>query len=1070
MMEEINFDEAKQSQLPLVEMLINLGYRYIPVSQVMQERGGNISKFILKETAFKKFSEINEYEHKGQKYKFADEDILKVIDELENIPLEGLVDTSKKVFGMIMPITGGKTIKVFQDGSLASKSFKYVDFEHIENNDFAVTVEFEASGKSNIRVDIVLFVNGIPFALIENKKSSVDIEEAINQQLRNQSVAYCPKLFVYPQLLIAANKEGLKYGTANTPSKFYAGWRERELIEEEWKRRDEFKKELKLKVKKIISQPIDISVYKQLLADLRGNNNNHQQKTDRLVTQQDLGVYGLLQPERILDISKNFILYDAGIKKVARYQQYFAIKKILNRASRIEDKGFGKKRQGGIIWHTQGSGKSLTMVMFVKALIENPEITNPRVIIVTDRKDLDRQIRDTFIDAGLKKRVIQASNGQHLLKLIREKDLRVITTLVYKFDSASKSRSGFVDNDDNIFVLIDEAHRSQGGDANLEMNRTIPNACYIAFTGTPLLKKEKSRNKFGNFIDKYTIDDALEDEIILPLIYEGRFIPLRQDRKEIDKQTDRLVSGLPLADKKKLQQIIKPQAIQSNQFKILEVAYDVEKHFLKEFAGSGLKAQIVAPSKYAATIFQKYFSQSGKINTALVISDENGLVNEEDEHKKEVNDYLNDIKANYQSLLSYEKSVIESFKYHEDGIEILIVVDKLLTGFDAPRNTVLYLAKELRDHNLLQAIARVNRLFDNDSLPKTCGFIIDYSENAQNLKTAMQLFGNYDEADVKSALIDVKEKIDELETAYSDLHDLFNGVKADDEAYLQSLNDEANRRKFYEILSHFMRIFGECMVLQDFVHEFDHIDTYQKELKKFMNLRKTAAFRFADRDTNFDKYKQSLIKIMDNNIKADEAELLTRQISISNNEAFEEALKDLGSDRSKAEAIAAQMDKTVRENMYKDPEFYRHFSAKIQKLIEELRDKKIADIEALKQAKLIQEDVLNKSDDSLPDQILSQSSADIFYRNLKNLFVDKYQLDQNQFIKVILGLVNTIKQYNVVDWQTNMEQIRVMTNAVDDYLYDVVEKENNISLTVDDRSFLEESIIQLAKNNFELLN
>jgi len=601
------FDEAKQSQLPMVEMLINMGYRYISAGEALRERGGDTSKFILHDTAFKKFAQINSYEHKGQIYKFSDSDIAQVIDELENIPVEGLIDTSKKVYSMIMPTTGGKTIKVFQDGSAVSKSFKYIDFEHVENNDFAVTVEFVATGKCDIRVDIVIFVNGIPFTIIENKKSSVEIEESLSQLNRNQSQSYCPKLFIYPQLLIGANKEDLKFGTVGTPNKFFANWKERDLIEEEWKYRDEFNIKYQEKVSKIIATPIDTEIYNQILIDLNGDTLNHSQVLDRLPTEQDLSVFGLFAKDRLLDISKNFVLYDAGIKKVMRYQQYFAIKKLLLRIGQIDTLEYGPKRKGGILWHTQGSGKSLTMVMFVKALIENPNIVNPRILIVTDRKDLDRQIKGTFLNAGLKKDVIQANSGEHLLKLIKQKDLRVVTTLIHKFQSASKKRSGFLDNDQNIFVLIDEAHRSQGGDANLEMNRVIPNACYIAFTGTPLLKKEKSRQKFGSFIDKYTIDDALEDEIILPLIYEGRYVDLRQDKKEIDRQVDRLTADLKTSDKKKLQFIVKTEIIQDNPQRIKEIAYDIEKHYIERFKDTGLKAQIVAPSKYCATIFQKYF-------------------------------------------------------------------------------------------------------------------------------------------------------------------------------------------------------------------------------------------------------------------------------------------------------------------------------------------------------------------------------------------------------------------------------------------------------------------------------
>lgn len=1066
-MNNLNFDETKQSQLPFVEMLINLGYRYIPALEVMRQRGNDTSKFLLKETAFRKLSEINEYEHNGQEYKFSDKDVAEAIDELENLQYEGLVDTSKKVFGMIMPKTGGKTIRVFQDGKYVSKSFRYIDFDEIENNDFAVTVEYQATGKDNIRVDIVVFVNGIPFAMVENKKSATDVKEAINQHIRNQKNEKCPRVFTYPQLLVATNKEKLLYGTTQTPEKFYTNWRERELKEEEWKYRDEFKKSLDEEISQIISQKIDSEIYNQILTDLNGYTVGHKQTTDRLPTEQDRGIYGLFRKERLLDICKNFVLYDGGIKKVMRYPQYFAIKKIQKRIESIVDTKTGKKREGGILWQTQGSGKSLTMVMFVKALIEDPNIQNPRILIVTDRKDLDRQIRDTFINAGLKKNVIQAKSGEHLLNLIKEKDLSVITTLVHKFQSASGKRQDFVDDDKNIFVLVDEAHRTQGGEANIEMNKIIPNACYIAFTGTPLLKRQKSENKFGRFIDKYTIDDALEDEIILPLIYEGRYIPTRQDAYEIDRQTNRLMEGLAVSDRQQLQREMKEKIIKDNPQVIEETAFDIEKHYLKEFKDTGLKAQIVAPSKYSATLFQKYFQKSGKITTALVISDENGIIPEDDDHKNEVDEYLKSIKENYQSLLSYEKEVISSFKNNEDGIEILIVVDKLLTGFDAPRNTVLYLAKELRDHNLLQAIARVNRLHDNPTLPKTAGYVIDYSENAQNIRTAMQLFGNYDEEDVEGALIDVQEKVEELETAYSNLHELFKATKKDDEAYLQLFEDEPTRKEFYDLLNKFIKVFGECMVLQDFVSEFHHIDVYQRELKNLLKLRQTADLRFADK-ADLSKYRLALIKIMDKNIKAEEAELLTKQVSITDRDEFEEILDGLGSDKSKAEAIASQVEKTINERMDKDPEFYKRFSEKVKKLLEDMKLKKLADIEALKQARLIQDQVLEKKDETLPFEIQSKTGADIFYRNLKKDF-GNYGLESSQIIEIVLDLLSVLEREVVVDWQVNNEKKRVIANKVDDYLYDIVKKEKGIDLSYEDMRKIVDTTIDLAQENFEII-
>ena len=1057
-LKNINFDEARQSQLPFVELLLNMGYKYISASDVARERRDDTRRFILRDIAQEVLMNINEYEHDGEKYKFSPKDVDEAIGELENMQFEGLMDTSANVYKMIMPLSGGKTIKVSHDGKNMSKNFRFIDFENIENNVFHVTVEFEASGKNNIRPDIVVFINGIPFAIIENKRASEDLEKALSQMNRNQTAEYCPKLFIYPQLLVGANGQDFRYGTTGTPNEFYARWREKGNEDK-----------IELKAKELIGQKIDDEIYKVVCSDLNGATSNHKQKMDRDVTDQDRGVVALFDKKRLLDLTKNFILYDAGVKKVMRYQQYFAIKKMQKRIDQKVEGVDGDRREGGLLWHTQGSGKSLTMVMFVRALIEDPSIVNPRILIVTDRKDLDRQIKNTFQNAGLKKEVIQANSGVHLLKFIKDKELAVVTTLIHKFQSASKQKANFVDKDENIFVLIDEAHRSQGGEANLEMNRIIPNACYIAFTGTPLLKKEKSRQKFGTFIDKYTIDDALEDGIILPLVYEGRFVDFEQNKEEIDRLSERLTQDMSDTQKQKLQgSTIEKKVIADNPHRITEIAYDIEKHFLARFKDTGLKAQIVAPSKYSATLFQKYFSNSGKIQTALVISDDNGIIDDKDEHKKEVNAYLKEIKEKYQSLKSYEESVVDSFKHNEDGIEILIVVDKLLTGFDAPRNTVLYLAKELRDHNLLQAIARVNRLYDNKVLPKTAGYVIDYSENATNIQTAMQLFGNYDIDDVQGALIDVNQKTSELEAEYSVLNDLFKDVKDDDEAYIAHLSDEQKRKEFYDALRKFMTGLNECMNLQDFATSFDNIDLYRNELRKYMELRKIVSAKYAE-DVDFSKYKIALTKILDDNIRAKEAELLTKEITITDREEFNEIIEELGSDKSKAEAIAHQTQKTISENLAKDPEFYMAFSKKISELLEQMRQKKLEDIEALKQIKEISETVMNKKDDSIPDSLVQKEGADILYRNITKEFED-VDIQNEQLEEIVSHIYDLINENAVVDWWKNVEQKRRMREVIDDYLYDEVHLQMGVELSTEKMQQIINMVIELAQNNHDIFH
>ena len=1062
MLEKVHFDEARQSQLLALELLLAMGYKYISAEEALRQRGGDASNFILADIAAEKLMEINEYEVGGVDYKFSEKDVRDAIDELEHIQYEGLIDTAQKIFNIIMPTSGGKTIKVSVGGKTASKNFRFIDFQNPENNAFHVTAEFAASGKQNIRPDIVCFINGIPIAVIENKKSSVAVVEALNQMNRNQGPEFCPKLFTYTQLLVGTNSKEFQYGTTGTPNKFYAVWKEKGLSDGE----------IEAEIMPLMQKQIDARTYRQICTDLNGDTKGVVQYTSRMITEQDKGIFFMFKPARLLDLTKNYTLFDAGIKKLSRYQQFFAIHKMLERVAEVETSPTGiVRRHGGLIWHTQGSGKSLTMVMFVKALIENPHISNPRVIIVTDRRDLDRQIRDTFRNCNLKKEVIQATSGQNLLDLIKERNLAVVTTVVDKFESAAKKKVGFVDTDQNIFVLIDEAHRSQNGIASLEMNRIIPNACYIGFTGTPLMKNEKeSWRKFGGYIDKYTIDDALADKIILPLIYEGRYVPMEQNAEQIDRQVERITEHLNDKQKKDLQKYIGTKIIKDNPQRIVEIGYDIEKHYINYFQNTGLKAQIVAPSKYSAVLFQKFFETRGKLQTAVVISDEHDDGDEEDTHKKEVVEYLDSIREKQGSVVKYEKDVISSFKNNDDGIEIIIVVDKLLTGFDAPRNTVLYLAKDLRDHNLLQAIARVNRLHENKKLPKTAGYIIDYSENAKNIDTAMKLFGNYDENDVKGTLIDVAEKRQELEESYGRIYDLFKELQgsSDDEAFLRLLKDEPKREMFYKSLNEFIKNLSECFVLQDFVHEFKDLDMYRRDLKKFMELRKTASLKYADR-VDLAEYKQSLIKILDKYVDAKGVELLTQQINITDRKQFEEAIETLGSDKSKAEAIAAQTERTITEKMDSDPEFYDRFSRKISEILEKMRDGKLADIAALKQLKLIEDDVVNKKDDSLPETIIAQKGSGIFYRNLKEVF-KKPEISEDIYISIVLDIFNILKKETIVDWYKNIDVKRRMMNVIDDYLYDVVKKEKGIDLSDEDMKAIIASALTLAENNYEIFS
>ena len=394
-------------------------------------------------------------------------------------------------------------------------------------------------------------------------------------------------------------------------------------------------------------------------------------------------------------------------------------------------------------------------------------------------------------------------------------------------------------------------------------------------------------------------------------------------------------------------------------------------------------------------------------------------------------------------------------------MSIAIVVDKLLTGFDAPRNTVLYLAKDLKDHNLLQAIARVNRLYSNEQKPKTAGFIIDYSENAKNLRDAMELFGSFEEGDVENTLFDIDEKIAELEQNYAEVHGHFHGIDTSDtEALITRLQEKVDRDLFYEDLRAFLRSFDECLALKEFPSKFgDKLDLYRREMETLLRLRRSVTLRYADK-VDLGEYRRSLVKILDKYVDANGIELLTAPIDLSDKELFSTAVDTLGSDNAKAEAIAAQTEKTISEK-YKDadPALYKRFSERIRSIIDEMRSGRMEDVKALQMLKEVSAEALEKKTAGLPKPIEEDEGAAILYRNVTLFDEDDKKAD------IVLGLTDIVHKEAIVDWHKNPEVQRVMLNKLDDYLYDTVKKVWSVELSNEDIRFVAEKVVDLAKKN-----
>ncbi|MEQ9009569.1 MAG: DUF3387 domain-containing protein, partial [Ekhidna sp.] len=551
-------------------------------------------------------------------------------------------------------------------------------------------------------------------------------------------------------------------------------------------------------------------------------------------------------------------------------------------------------------------------------------------------------------------------------------------------------RKDFKDHSKNLFVLVDESHRGQYGSAHAKMKAMLPHASYIGFTGTPLLKSEKSTaRKFGGFIHKYTIDQAVEDEAVLPLLYEGRSAKLSVNKQQIDKGFERL--SAPLSEdaqkdlKKKFATI--SRIYESDQV-VEEIAYDISKHFCQNWQGTGFKAQLAVPKIDTAIRYQKYFENQTdpnlKINTRVVFTPPDSRTDYEDvwqEASSEAKNYWNALMDKFRGQEEYETDAIERFKDESHEVELIIVVSKLLTGFDAPRNTVLYLAKPLVEHNLLQAIARVNRLFDG----KDFGYIIDYVGILGKLDEALtkySAFEGFDEEDLKGSVLDIQSEIGKVPARLADIWDLFKGVpKVDIEALERHLSPKDVRDQFYARLSTYARVLQIALSSDEFYRENtdDQIQHYKKELKFFQKMRVSVQNRYAE-VVSYKEYEPRVRKLLDTYVGADYVEKLTEEVNIFDQSMVHEALEAYGkSPASKADMIAHQMKKVISENMEKDEAFYKKFSDLIEETIAAFREGRIDEKEYLEKVLSTRNDLESGHQEGLPEILKSNNEGRAFY-------------------------------------------------------------------------------------------
>jgi len=1065
-MDSFRFDEKYISQIPALQVLVNLGFEYLAPDEALAARGGRTGNVLLEEVLRAQLKKLNRIQHKGASWLFSEENIQSAIQRLKNVKYDGLLKTNEAVYDLL---TLGVALEQSIEGDLKSFTLNYVDWRNPANNVYHVSAEFSVErtrSYDTARPDIVLFVNGIPFVVIECKSPQVEVEQAISQTIRNQRDEYIPRLFVYAQMVLAVNKNEARYATTGTPAKFWSKWKEQVADSA-----------LLPLLEKPLPERVKASLFDITFNDLGVRQDPAPYLVGRQATEQDRGLYALCRPERLLDLVWQYTVFDGGVRKIARYQQFFAIREIVARVKLVDDAG---RRRGGIVWHTQGSGKSLTMVMLARALALDPAIRNPRVVLVTDRVDLDKQLGNTFAACGLSPD--RAESGRHLVELVTDHKAHIVTTLVHKFDKALNIKK-FSDDSADIFVLVDETQRSQLGMFSARMRQVFPRACYIGFTGTPLLTREKSDvAKFGGVIHAYAIDQAVADGAIVPLLYEGRMVELEQNRSAIDVWFERhtkTLSDKQKADLKK--KYARAEMLNKADQVIYMRAFDISEHFRQGWQGTGFKAQLVAPNKSSALRYKAFLDELGEVSSEVIISppDEREGFDEvdADESSDEVVAFWQRMMRRYGSEEEYNKQIVNSFKFGEEP-EILIVVDKLLTGFDAPRNTVLYLTRRLREHTLLQAIARVNRLYEDESGAKTkeFGFILDYVGVLGELDKALTTYSamaGFDEADLRGTLKHIKEEIKQLPQRHADLWDIFKTVKnkLDEEAYELLLADEKLRGNFYDRLSIYAKTFAIAMSSEQFIASTpdQRLDMYKRDLKHFTNLKGAVKLRYAE-TIDYRDFEPKIKKLLDTHITATEVVQLNKPVNIFDEKAFQQVLDEQGQSKSvgaKADMIAHATKRAISERLEQDPAFYEKFSRLIQQAIDDYRAERISDLEYLNRVTGIKESVVKRKPDDLPSVLADDDNATAVY-GLLLPFVVEYLSDAIQSADLAANAAKAVwgifmRNRKVGYWDDLDAQRRTM-NEIDDYLYDEVKGTHAIALTTEEMDLIIEKTMQLARH------
>lgn len=826
-----------------------------------------------------------------------------------------------------------------------------IDWKNPMENDFAIAEEVTIKGVHKKRPDIVIYVNGIALGVLELKRSTVSISEGIRQNLDNQKHIFIKPFFSTVHYVLAGNDiEGLAYGSIETKEKYFLKWKE---VSEEQNEKDFYLLQLTEPIRKRADQ------YKYPL---------------------DKNIVELLNKDRFIEMLHDFVVYDRGIKKICRHNQYFGVKAAQDHIQR---------KEGGIIWHTQGSGKSLTMVWLTKWIREfNP---NGRVLIITDREELDDQIEKVY--NGVSEKIYRTESGKDLLNKLNDNSPWLMCSLVHKFGGKEEGDVDEYLNELNrsiptdfrakgdFYVFVDECHRTQSGKLNQAMKGFLPNALFIGFTGTPLLKADKktSMEVFGKYIHTYKFDEAVNDNVVLDLRYEARDVEQKiTSHEKIDEWFELKTRGMTDFVKTELKQkwgtIKKVFSSKSRLEKVvMDIMLDMErKERLQNGRGNAL---LISDSIYNACRYYDLFQHAGLKKCAIVTSfvpthadikgEETGEGDTEkiqrfEIYRKMLAEYFNeDPDTAINKVEQFEKDVKKKFVEEPAQMKLLIVVNKLLTGFDAPPATYLYIDRTLRDHGLFQAVCRVNRLDGDD---KEYGFIIDYMDLFKSLESAFNdytsgAFDAYEKEDVEGLLKDRlktgKERLDEALEAIKALCEPVEPPKDDlaHQHYFCGSNTqnpdllkdtEPRRVALYKHTISLIRAYANIAdEMEEAGYTVTEIEQIRKDIKHFESLRKLVQLASGDY-VDLKQFEPAMRHLIDCYIGAEESRMLANfddfslvELLVARGEdAINDLPKKLKSDKdAMAETIENNLRRVIIEERPTNPMYYEKMSVLLDELI-----------------------------------------------------------------------------------------------------------------------------------------